>query len=146
MGSPRSIRFESGVLRRLASYVERHPGLSGSSVAARLVDEGLRMDEHPDVTFRDGPSGRRATLVGGPDVWEVLRAVRSARMAEPELPEKELLAVLEENTGVPARQIRAALSYWAAYPDEVDALVTHAGTAQAQAAQAAQRTHGLLSG
>ena len=64
-----------------ASYVSRHPGLTASSVAARLVDEGLRMEEHPGVIFRNGPMGRRATLVGGPDVWEVIRALRSAREA-----------------------------------------------------------------
>ena len=23
------------------------------------------------ITFRDGPTGRRAGLIGGPDVWEV---------------------------------------------------------------------------
>ena len=27
--------------------------------------------EDPLITFRDGPTGRRAGLLGGPDVWEV---------------------------------------------------------------------------
>src|SRR5919106_250656 len=85
MATPRSVRFDESVVARLASYVSRHPGLTASSVAARLVDEGLRMEEHPGVMFRDGPMGRRATLVGGPDVWEVIRALRSARTAEPDL-------------------------------------------------------------
>lgn len=26
---------------------------------------------HPRSTFEDGPSGRRAVIVGGPDVWEL---------------------------------------------------------------------------
>jgi hypothetical protein len=30
------------------------------------------MEEHPGIAFRDGPSGRRAALAGGPDVWEVI--------------------------------------------------------------------------
>lgn len=32
---------------------------------------GARGNEHPMVTLRDGPTGRRAELLGGPDVWEV---------------------------------------------------------------------------
>jgi len=43
------------------------------------------MKEHPGVVFREGPSGRRAVLIGGPDVWEVVRVVKSARAAEPGL-------------------------------------------------------------
>ncbi|HKA10259.1 MAG TPA: hypothetical protein VKI99_07300 [Candidatus Dormibacteraeota bacterium] len=27
---------------------------------------------HPGIVFRDGPAGRRAGLVSGPDVWEVI--------------------------------------------------------------------------
>ena len=34
-----------------------------SRLAERYVDEGTRMDEHPGIVFRDGPSGRRAALV-----------------------------------------------------------------------------------
>jgi hypothetical protein len=30
------------------------------------------MEEHPGIAFRDGPSGRRAALAGGPDVWEAI--------------------------------------------------------------------------
>ena len=45
----------------------------------------MRMTEHPGVVFREGPTGRRAGLVGGADVWEVVRAVKSARAAEPDL-------------------------------------------------------------
>src|SRR5262249_18026827 len=52
------------------------------------VEEGLRMTEHPGVVFRDGPTGLRVGLVDGPDVWEVARALQSARAAEPELTEE----------------------------------------------------------
>lgn len=104
------------------------------------------MDEHPGVLFRDGPSGRRATLVAGPDVWEVVRAVRSARAAEPGLSETQLVELLEDNAGVPARMIHTALSYWSAYPDEVDALVGHAARAEAEALRADERARALLAG
>lgn len=144
MASPRSIRFDAGVETRLASYVARHPGLSSSSVAARLVDEGLRMDEHPGVAFREGPIGRRATLLGGPDVWEVMRAVRSARGAEPDLSEGDLLEVVAANTGVPIRLVRTAIAYWASYPTEIEALLEHSVRGESQALAAHERTTGLL--
>lgn len=145
MSDPRSIRFDPSVLARLRSFVARHPGLSRSAVAARLVDEGLRMDEHPGVMFREGPAGRRATLVGGPDVWEVIRAVRSGRAAEPGLAEAELLELVADNTGVPARLVNAAVDYWAAFPDEVEALLEHAERVEAERRRAWERAHELLS-
>jgi hypothetical protein len=42
-----------------------------SRLAERYVDEGRRMDEYPGIAFRGGPTGRRAALAGGPDIWEV---------------------------------------------------------------------------
>src|SRR5229473_5980908 len=98
---PIPVRFDPEVARRLSSFAASHPGLSLSAAANLLVDEGLRTTEHPGVVFRDGPTGRRAALAGGPDVWEVIRAVKSARTAEPELSEDDLLALIVDNTGVP---------------------------------------------
>jgi hypothetical protein len=49
-----------------------------SRVAERLIDEGLRMEEFPGVVFRSGPTGRRASLLGGPDVWEVVADLQRA--------------------------------------------------------------------
>jgi hypothetical protein len=144
MSSPRSIRFDASVETRLASYVARHPGLSSSSVAARLVDEGLRMDEHPGVAFREGPIGRRATLVGGPDVWEVIGAVRSARAAVRDLAQDELLELVADNAGLPLRLVRAAVAYWADYPTEIEALLEHAGRVESQTSAAQERTSNLL--
>jgi hypothetical protein len=115
-----------------------------SSAANRLVDEGLRMTELPGIVFRDGSTGRRAGLVGGPDVWEVVRAVRSARAAEPELTEEEILALVAANSGLSLRLVRTAVRYWASYPDEVDAEVDAAGAAEDAAERAWQREQQLL--
>lgn len=144
MATPTSIRFDEPVTNRLASYVARHPGSTRSAVAARYVDEGLRMDEHPGILFRDGAVGRRATVVGGPDVWEVVRAVKAARTAEPTLAEGALLTMLEENTGVPISMITTALGYWSVYPEDVEAMVTHAEKAERDVAAAALRAQSLL--
>src|ERR1700736_5874402 len=104
--SPIPVRFDPEVARRLSSFAASHPGLSLSAAANLLVDEGLRTDEYPGVVFRDGPAGRRAGLAGGPDVWEVIRAVKSARSAEPELAEDELLSLVANNGGVALGKVR----------------------------------------
>jgi hypothetical protein len=115
-----------------------------SSTANRLVDEGLRMIEHPNIVFRDGSTGRRAGLVGGPDVWEIIRAVRSARAAEPELADEEILALVETNSGVLPRLVRAAVRYWASYPGEIDAEIDAAAAAEDAAEEAWRRERQLL--
>jgi hypothetical protein len=140
------VRFDVPVADRLASFVAANPGMSLSSAANRLVDEALRTSEHPGITFRPGPTGRRAGLAGGPDVWEVVRAIRSARSAEPELAEDALIALVEDNTGTPARLIRVAITYWASYPDEIDAEITAASNAEAAAEDAWRRERHLLAG
>jgi hypothetical protein len=123
---PRSIRFDEGVADRLSTYVAAHPGMSQSSVANRLVDEGLRMAEHPGVFFRDGASGRRAVIVAGADVWQIIRAVREARAAEPDLDPDGVLDLVRTNTGVSDRELHIAIGYWSAYPDEIDAKIAEA--------------------
>jgi len=146
MAAPSSIRFEPDVLRRLTAYVSAHPGTTLSSAGNRLVDEALRSHEHPLVIFRDGPAGRRARLVGGPDVFQIVRAVHSARQAEPTLSAAELVDLVSETSGVPEGLIRAAIAYWADYPTEVDALVARADEEEERARQRWEREQGLLAG
>ena len=68
------------------------------------------MHEHPLIVFKDGAAGRRARLVGGPDVWEVIGAVRSVRESDPALAGDEVLEVVAETSGVPMPFLRAALA------------------------------------
>jgi hypothetical protein len=139
--SPSSVRFEAPVLERLTAFVAAHREMTLSSATSRLVDEALRSREHPLITFKDGPAGRRARLVGGPDVWEVIGAVHSVRAAEPALSGDAVLAVVAETSGVPMPFLRAALAYWGDYPEEVDAFLgqARAESAQAQASWARQQ-------
>jgi hypothetical protein len=140
------VRFDTAVAERLSSFVAANPGMSLSSAANRLVDEALRMNEHPGIVFRPGPTGRHAGLVSGPDVWEVVRAVKSARAAEPSLAEDDLLTMIAENTGIPVRLIRAAARYWASYPEEIDAEIAAAKAAEDTAEDAWRRERQLLAG
>jgi hypothetical protein len=144
--SPSSVRFEPRVLERLSAFVAVHQELTLSSATSRLVDEALRAREHPLVTFKDGPAGRRARVVGGPDVWEIIGAVRSVRTAEPELAGDEALAVVAETSGLPMTFLRAALAYWGDYPQEVDAFLDRARAEAVQAQAAWERQQDLLGG
>ncbi len=145
MAGPSSIRFDPEVFRRLTAYVAAHPEVTLSSATNRLVDEALRSHEHPLIVFRDGPAGRRARLSGGPDVWQVVRAVRSAH-SEPGLTADEVVALVVETSGVPEVFVRAAVAYWADHGDEVDALVARADDEEAQARRRWEQEQGLLAG
>lgn len=140
------VRFDTAVAERLSSFVAANPGMSLSSAANRLVDEALRMGEHPGIVFRPGPTGRRAGLVGGPDVWEVVRAVKSARAHESDLAEDDMLTLIAENTGIPVRLIRVAVRYWASYPDEIDAEIAAAEAADDAVEGAWRRERQLFAG
>ena len=102
------------------------------------------MDAHPGVVFREGPAGRRACLASGPDVWEVIRAVRSARDAEPSLGPDLVLEVVAENANLPLPALQVAVGYYGEYPDEIDRQIADADAAEERALQASERTRHLL--
>lgn len=68
MSSHLSVRVGYDLFEHLEAVLQRS-GESRSVVTKRLLMEGLRMEDHPGIVFRSGPGGRRAGLVGGPDVW-----------------------------------------------------------------------------
>ena len=144
MVSPRSVRFEPSTDAHLAAFAARHAGLSHSGAAALLVEEGLRMDAHPGVLFREGPAGRRAVLVGGPDVWEVIRAIKSARDDDSDLTGDAVLDLVAENTGLARRTMDVAVAYFSDYPVEVDALIAEADVAEESLGESVDRRASLL--
>ena len=56
-----SAPVDAGIVERLERRGARS-GLNKSRLAERYIDEGVRMDDHPGIVFRDGPTGRRAGL------------------------------------------------------------------------------------
>jgi len=133
-----SIRIESQTLDALRARSERS-GEPLVRLAQRYIDEGMRLDRHPGIVFRDGPAGRRAVVAGGPDVWEVIAAVRSA----PERGE-QLVTVLAERIGGSAERILIAIRYYADYPDEVDRFIAMVEEDAAQLELTLAREHSLL--
>lgn len=111
-----SVRLE----KRLAERLRVRARAAGETLSDRLrryAEEGARRDEHPLITFRDGPSGRRAGLIGGPDVWEI------ALWIDDLAGETDPGAVLAAESDVSRAQVDAALRYRAAYPDEIAARI-----------------------
>jgi hypothetical protein len=42
-----------------------------TALVTAVLDEGLKIGRFSGIVYRDGPTGRRAGLAAGPDVWEV---------------------------------------------------------------------------
>lgn len=76
------------------------------------------MTEHPEITFRDGPTGPRAALVGGPDVWEVIQTIDSHPGDG-----KATVPATAELLNLTERQVQAAIDYRATNPDEIAARI-----------------------
>lgn len=108
-----SVRMDEEVLARLDSE-SRRIGRSRSWLAKQLLDEGLRMERHPGIVFRSGPAGRRAGLMSGPDVWEVVRAA---------IGDENTREDIADQIGLTHEQIGVALRYYAEYRDEIGAWI-----------------------
>ena len=115
-----SIRFKHpGAYERLKRGAAQRAE-SISSVGERLIDEGLRMDAHPGVVFRDGATGRRAALAAGPDVWEVVGLLRDLKGSL-----EDRIATTAELLWLTEAQVRAASRYYAEFAGEIDAEIAY---------------------
>ncbi len=124
-------RMEERLLARLTRR-SKELGEPRSRVAERLIDEGLRMEEFPGVVFRNGPTGRRASLLGGPDVWEILADLQRAKLRSKGDPVETVV----RGSGLSDEQVRLAAAYYSRYPDEIDARIERNQELQDAAEQA----------
>lgn len=69
------------------------------------------MAVHPGIVFRDGPAGRRAGLVSGPDVWEVIMV-----WSDSERNVRHTAAALN----LPVGLVNVAVGYYADHQAEID--------------------------
>ena len=108
----RSFRLSSRTMELLD---ERAAELSESrnSLVERLLDEGLRTDRHPLIAFRQGGAGlRRPALVGTRlYVWQVIETARENGHS---------VVAAAEYLGLSARQVQAAVDYYADFTEEVN--------------------------
>jgi uncharacterized protein (DUF433 family) len=114
MTTPVSLRLPEATeskVRRLAAIEQR----SYADMVRVLTEEAVRMREFPEIVFVDGPTGRRARLHGGPDVWEIVEPyVLGGRTWE---------VVRDSYPHLPEGALRAGLRYYEQYPEEIDARI-----------------------
>ena len=110
-----------------------------ASLAVALLDEGLKMRRFPGIVFRAGPTGRRAGLAKGPDVWEVVRDLQRNRDTT-----RSRAGLVAEETGLAPDAIALAADYYAAFPDEIDARIAMNEQIGAEQRELARRREQLL--
>ena len=110
-----SFRLPDELARRVAAHADRWMTASDSDVYRRVIDEWARLQEHPGIRFVDGPTGRRAALVGGPDVWEIVAAARDFDF--------DRVRLADTYPWLNPERLDSALRYYEAYPDEIDARI-----------------------
>lgn len=134
MVSPTPIRFPAD-LGHAVTEAARRAHVSKSQMVIRAVDEWLRMQQHPRVTFVTTNTGaRRATLMCGPQVW----VVAESWMQHPE--DERTVEAVADAIGIAVADANAALEYWAAYRDEIDEQIgDHQADQDAALAQWEQR-------
>jgi len=90
-------------------------GQNHTTLAERFLEEGMAMDEHPNIHFVDGAMGRRPAVLGtGLDVWEIVDVAKDNGGSV-----AETAAYLE----VDPRLVESALRYYGAHRDETDDLI-----------------------
>lgn len=112
-----SIRLDENLRERLAAAAAAEQ-TTMTELVERYVQEGLAVRGHPGIVFKSGPSGRRAALAGGPDVWEIASGLRHLRGSE-----AKRLRMLAQQFGIHERQITIALNYAAAHRAEIEARI-----------------------
>lgn len=136
--STTSVRLDDELRDRISGAAASE-GTTVTELIERFVREGLASAAHPGIVFKPGPSGRRAALAGGPDVWEITAALRHVRG-----PEAKRVAALADQFGLHERQVVIALNYAAAHRDEIEARVHANDRALAEAKRIAAERERLL--
>jgi hypothetical protein len=134
-----SIRFSEELVHDRLREQARRQHVALSTLAERLIDEGLRSEAHPMVIFRSGPGGRRPVLVGGPEVVDVIGAIIGG-----DVPATERRRRASHLLGVSVAVVDAALAYYADFTEEIDGLLAER-TARGDESEAAwHRQRALL--
>lgn len=110
-----SVRINRETAARIRARAEAR-GERLSDAVRRYAEEGDRAETHPGIVFRPGPTGRRAALAGGPDIWEICLAARRAGG-------KQVAEQLAEELSLTPDRIAVALRYAAEFPEEIEARI-----------------------
>lgn len=108
-----SLRVPSPLETELTRELRRRGAREWSAGVLAILDEAIRMARAPGIVFVEGRGGRRAAVAfSGLEVWEIVATWQEAGESWEQL--RSAYAELSE------LQLRAALSYYRLYPDEID--------------------------
>lgn len=114
-----SFRFGRRTVERLRQR-SHETGASQAALAERYIEEGMRMEEHHGIYFRDGGSGRRAALLGTRlDVAQVIETLHQ---------NDNSIEETADYLDVSPAQVEVALRYYAAFGAEVDRWIEQSRT------------------
>jgi len=116
MGSAqKSMRIPEEMLKEIQA-IARESGKDFSAMTKELLEVAVKMHRCPGIVFSEGVSGKKARIAGtGLEVWEVIANYKSVGENFERL--KTAYHWLTE------LQLRAALGYYRAYPDEIEQLM-----------------------
>ena len=109
----RSFRLSASTSRLLDHRVGES-GESRNAMVDRLLNESLRIEKHPFVRFITGASGKREAHIVG-SRWKVRQIIVTLQG------EKGQLDSVIKGFDLTEQQVRAAVSYYADFTDEIDA-------------------------
>jgi hypothetical protein len=107
-----STRVEDWLRKEIVDF-GRQQREGPSEALRRVVHEWWAMSQFPAVEFREGVTGRRAGLRGGPDVWEVVMVWKDYA------PDRE---AFDHHFGgyVSREALDQALAYFESFPEEIE--------------------------
>lgn len=135
-----SYRLAADLKQRLARQAAAE-GVTETALVTRLLEQGLAAIDHPGIVYRNGPTGWRAGLAGGPDVDEVVRAVRATGVAG-----DAAVSVAADSVGVDERLVRIAVDYAAEHLEEIDARIEEHAAAIERARKLAAARPSVIAG
>ena len=114
-GVQKSLRLPEETLREIEE-LSAETGQDFSTITKDLLTEAIKMRRCPGIIFGEGVSGRRAKVAGtGIEVWEMIAAYKSVG--------KDLKKLKKAYHWLSQEQVKAVLSYYSAYPEEIDRLI-----------------------
>ena len=114
-GVQKSLRLPEETLREIEE-LSAETGQDFSTITKDLLTEAIKMRRCPGIIFGEGVSGRRAKVAGtGIEVWEIIAAYKSVG--------KDLKKLKKAYHWLSQEQVKAVLSYYSAYPEEIDRLI-----------------------
>jgi uncharacterized protein (DUF433 family) len=108
----KSLRIPEDTVNEI-EQMARESGCDFSSMTKDLLTEAIKMRRCPGIIFAEGVTGRRARIAGtGLEVWEIIGTYQGM--------DKDFKRLLKAYHWLTEQQLRAAISYYKAYGDEID--------------------------